>query len=163
LAPQRRPAVPACPRMRAVLDEVVPADHLAADEAARDVRVDRLGGVERGPTAAERPRAGLLVAGREEDDQVERLLQAADDLVERGLAFAERGGLLWRELGELGLELEVDPSRSVLDREQRLRGQRLERRRNRATVVGERPAALEMSEQRLRLRDLLPEPSLARL
>src|SRR5206468_1597565 len=33
-------------RMRAGLDEVRPADHLAADEATRDVAVDRSGGVE---------------------------------------------------------------------------------------------------------------------
>src|SRR5579872_233056 len=35
--------------------EVVPADHLAADEPARDVGVDRRGRVERGAAAAQRP------------------------------------------------------------------------------------------------------------
>ena len=59
------------------LDEVLPADHLAADEAAGDVGVDRLGGVERGLAVAERPRARLLVAGGEERDEVERVLAAS--------------------------------------------------------------------------------------
>ena len=55
--------------MRARLDQVAPVDHLAADEAARDVGVDRLRGVERGLALAQRPGARLLLARGEERDQ----------------------------------------------------------------------------------------------
>ena len=102
---------------------------LAADEPARDVGVDRLGRIERRLAVAQRPGARLLLAGREERDQVERVAQAPRDLVERArAAVAVRGGLLVRQLGELGLELQVDAARPVLDGDQRLRRQRLERR-----------------------------------
>src|SRR3954470_18129979 len=47
-------------------DEHVPADHLTADEAARDVGVDRLGRIERRLPLAERPRPRLLLARGEE-------------------------------------------------------------------------------------------------
>ena len=46
--------------LRAALDQVVPADHLAADEAAGDVGVDRLRRLERGLAVPERPGSGLL-------------------------------------------------------------------------------------------------------
>src|SRR5262249_37075714 len=69
--------------VRARVDEVAPADHLAADEPARDVGVDRPGGVERGLPVAERPGARLLLARGEERDQVERVAEPADDLLER--------------------------------------------------------------------------------
>src|SRR5260221_3621653 len=59
-------------RRRAERHEVVPVDHLAADEAARDVRMDRAGGIHRGLAGAQRPRARVLLARREERDQVER-------------------------------------------------------------------------------------------
>src|SRR5262249_53782814 len=104
-------ALPSAPRglgVRAGVDEVVPANDLAADEATRDVRVDRLRRVERRVTVAERPLARLLLCGREEGDQVELLLQAADDLVERRRALAELGRLVRAELCQLGLELEID-------------------------------------------------------
>src|SRR5215475_500898 len=39
-------------RVRAGLDEVVPADHLSADEAARDVGVNRRRGIERSLAAS---------------------------------------------------------------------------------------------------------------
>ena len=48
------------------------SDDLAADEPTGDVGMDRPGRVERGLTAAERPRARLLLARGEERDQVER-------------------------------------------------------------------------------------------
>src|SRR5258707_6117503 len=54
--------------VRAELDEVVPADHLAADEAACDVRADRRGGIDRRLAAAKRPRPRLLLASGEERD-----------------------------------------------------------------------------------------------
>src|SRR3954464_7514467 len=53
-------------RIAAELDQVVPPHHLAADEASRDVRVDRRGGLQRGLTAAQRPAPRLRLAGREE-------------------------------------------------------------------------------------------------
>ena len=72
--------------MRAELDEVAPVDDLAADEAARDVGVDRTGRVERRLAVPQRPGARVLLAGREERDQVERACQPARDLVERRVA-----------------------------------------------------------------------------
>ena len=108
-------------------DEVVAADHLAADEPARDVGVDRPRRVERGLPVPQRPGARLLLARGEERDQVERVAEPADDLLERGRAtVAERRGLLVGQLGQLRLEREVDAARAVLDRDQRLRRQRLE-------------------------------------
>ena len=88
---------------------------------------------------SQRPGARLLLAGGEERDQIERVAQPAHDLLERrGAAVAERGRLLVVELGELGLEREVDPAGAVLDRDQRLRRQRLELGRQLARVLGER-------------------------
>src|SRR6185503_6024167 len=90
-------------------NEVVPADHLAADEAARDVGMDRPGGVERGASSAQRPRTRLLLASGEERHEVEHLEQPARDLADRrGAPVAERGRLLVRQLRELRLELRVD-------------------------------------------------------
>ncbi len=125
--------------MRAELDEVAPVDDLAADEASRDVRVDRAGRIESGLAVAQRPGAGVLLARREERDQVERLREPAGDLLECRLApVAERSRLLVGQLGELGLELQVDSRRAVDDREQRLGRQRLELARQLALVVRER-------------------------
>ena len=108
------------------IEQVVPADHLAADEAARDVRVDRAAGLERGLAVAQRPGSRLLLAGGEERDQAEGVLEPPHDLVERRRAVAERGRLLVGELGQLRLELAVDPGGPVDDRDQRLRRQRVE-------------------------------------
>ena len=83
----------------------------AADEAARDVRVNRLGGVESGLTVSKRPRPRLRVADREERDQPERFLQANDDVVEGRRAGAKLRGLVVGELRELHLERAVDPVR----------------------------------------------------
>jgi hypothetical protein len=133
--------------VRAELDEVAPADHLAADEAARDVGVDRRGRIERRLSLPERPRPRLLLARGEERDQVERRRQPARDLVERrGAAAAELGRLLVGQLGELGLELQVDAAGAVLDRDQRLRRQRLELARQLLRVVGERAARVDVRE-----------------
>ena len=67
-------------------------------------------------------------------------MQPPHDLVERRRALAIRRRLLVGQLGELGLELQVDAARPVLDREQRLRRQRLELRRQLLRVVAERVA-----------------------
>ena len=85
------------------------------------------------------------------------------DLLERRRAVAERGRLVVGQLGELGLELEVDAARAVLDDDDRLRRQRLERLRHLAVVVGDRPAAVDVREQRLEARDLLPQLRVTRL
>jgi hypothetical protein len=61
----------------AQLDEILPVQDLAADEAARDVGVDRRSGVESGLAVAERPGARVLLAGGEERDQVERAREPA--------------------------------------------------------------------------------------
>src|SRR4051812_34740307 len=87
----------------AELHEVIPTDHLAADEAARDVRVDRRGRIERGLATAKRPSPRLLLARGEEGDEVERLREPADDFTECGsrTLAAKLGGFVFRELGEL--------------------------------------------------------------
>src|SRR5437588_7038487 len=51
--------------VRAGVDQVLPVDHLTADEAAGDVRVDRPGSLNRRLPVAERPRARLLLTGGE--------------------------------------------------------------------------------------------------
>ena len=79
-------------------------------------------------------------------------LSRSRDLLERRRAFAEGGGFLLGELGELGLELEVDSARAVLDDHHRLRRQRLERVRDLALVVGDRPTGLDVRQQRLEAR-----------
>ena len=136
--------------VRTELDQVVPVDDLAADEAARDVRVDRTGRVERGLTVAQRPGTRVLFTRCEEGDQVEGLRKAAGDLVERRLAAVAKGlGLVVRELRELRLEFQVDPGRAVDDREQRLRGQRLELTRQLAVVVRELAAGIDVGEDLL--------------
>src|SRR4029079_15035226 len=76
-------------RVRAGGDEIVPTDHLAADEPARNVGVDRRGGVEGPAPAAATPRARLLLARREERDEVELVEEPLRDLAERGLPLAE--------------------------------------------------------------------------
>src|SRR5947208_10706595 len=67
--------------VRSRRDEVVPADHLATNEPTRDVRVDGRRRVQRRSTPAKRPRPRLLLAGREEGQQVELTRQAPDDLL----------------------------------------------------------------------------------
>ena len=63
--------------VRAGVEQVAPRDRLGADEAARDVGVDRRGGVERRLAAPQRPGPRLLLARGEERDQVERVARAA--------------------------------------------------------------------------------------
>jgi hypothetical protein len=128
---------------RAGVDQVAPGDHLAADEAARDVGVDLARGFERGTAAAQRPRARLGRADREEGDQSERLLEPLGHLLERGRAVAEGSGFLLGQLAELALEQKVDSARAVLDDHHRLRRQRLEGVGDLAVVVGDRPAGAE--------------------
>ena len=112
----------------------------------------------------QRPGARLLLAGGEERDQVERVAQPLHDLVERrGSAVAKSLGLLVGQLGELRLELQVDPRRAVDDRDQRLRRQRLEPVRQLARVLRERRSGLDMREHLLQLLDLGAELRVARL
>src|SRR5262249_6283927 len=148
---------------RARINEIGPADHLATDEAARDVGMDRPGGVDRRLTAPERPGPRLLLGSREERDQVDRAEQRARDLADRGRAVAKLRRLVLGELGELGLELRVDAAGAVADLDERLRRQRLEPGRELAWPLGERPLGLEMSENGLERRDLGPELRVARL
>src|SRR6476659_5286080 len=79
---------------RAGFDEIAPADHLATDEPARDVGVDRRRGIERGLPSAKRPGAGLVLSSGEERDQIYRLEETPRDLADRSRrAFPERSGL----------------------------------------------------------------------
>src|SRR5205814_497845 len=146
---------------RAGLDQVAPADHLAADEATRDVGMDLARRVERRAAAAKRPRARLGRPDREERDQPERFLEPSGHVLERRRAVAKSGSLVDGQLREFGLELQVDPAGPVLDRDRRLRGQRLERVRDLAAVAGDRPSLLHVREQRLEARDLLLQLRLA--
>ena len=151
--------------MRAGGDEIVPANHLGPDEPARDVAVDRLGGVERRFTLVQRPRARLLVARGEEGDQVERLDQTAHNGAERGLTFPKRGRFLVGQLGELGLELEIDPTRPVDDLHDRLDRQQLELRRDLdvGPQLAHRLEVLEMRRQLLEVLHLGAKLRVARL
>ncbi len=72
-------------------------------------------------------------------------------------ALPERGRFLGRQFGELRLELQVDALRAVLDREQRLRRQRLEPGRKLAGEVGERTACIDVREHALELGHFLPQ------
>ena len=67
------------------------------------------------------------------------------------------------ELGELGLELAVDPVRAVDDREQRLRREWVELGRKLARPLGERVARLEVREHRGQRLGLLAHGCIARL
>ena len=120
-------------------------------------------GVEGGLPVTQRPRAGLLVPGREERDQAERLRQPAHDLVERRGPVAELSRLLVVELGELRLELAVDAPGAVLDGEERLRRQWIELGRELARPVGERPPGVEMRKERRQRLELGPLGRVARL
>src|SRR5205085_10704114 len=99
----------------------------------------------------------------EEADQVERREQPADDLVERGEALAEGGRLVGREFGELRFELQVGAARAVLERDERLRRQRLEIGRALVLPLAERPARPDVLEEPLELFDLAPQRRIARL
>src|SRR5215216_2512076 len=146
------------------LDEVPPADHLAADEATRDVGVDRGRSVERGRAPLQRPRARLLLPRGVEDDEPERLGELTDDLLEGGAgSVAELRRLLIGELAELGLEREVGPAGTVDDRDQRLRGQRLELPRQLFAPIAQRPLFVDVREQPLEVRDLGAQLRAARL
>ena len=113
--------------MRTGGDEVLPVDHFAADEATRDVGVDRLRRIERRRAAAQSPGSRLLLTSGEERDQVQRVTQPADNLFQRRAAtVTKRRRILFGQLRQLGLERQVDPAGPVLDRDQRHRRQRLE-------------------------------------
>ena len=138
-------------------------DHFAADEAAGDVGVNRRGSVERGLAPAKRPGSGLGVARGEEDDQPDRFEHSGENRLEARRAVAKLGRVLVGELGELGFELEVEAARPVDERDQRLRRERIERRRQRAGVGPERVAAFDVGEYALELLDLLAKLRIAGL
>ena len=66
-------------------------------------------------------------------------------------------------LSELRLELQVCPAGAVLDRDDRLRRQRLERLRERGRVILQRPALVQVGEQLLEVLHLGPKRRIARL
>ena len=125
--------------------------------------MDVLSGLERGLPVAKRPRAGLVLTCGEEHDQSERVLQALHDLVESGRSLAVLGSLVRRKLGELELQLQVDPREAVDDGNQRFRGERLELGGQLAPPLRERASGFEMHEQLLQARDLLSFGQLAGL
>src|SRR6476646_5231062 len=146
------------------LDQITPADHLATDEPARDVRMDRRRRIERGLAATQRPGARLVLGSREERDQIDGLEEAPRDLADRSRrAFPERSGPDFRQLGQLGLELGVQAAGTVANLDQRLRRQRLEPRRQLPGPLGQRSFGLEVREYCLELVHLVPKPGVARL
>ena len=108
--------------------------------------MNRLGRLQRRPPAAQRPGTSLLFAGGEEADQPELVAEATHHFLERGRSFAKRRRLVCRHLRELGFELEVDPAGPVLDREQRLRRERLEAGWQLCRPVGERSAGAHVRQ-----------------
>src|SRR5579875_3950992 len=100
------------PRPRSDLQELVPADHLGADEPALEVRVDdpgALGGLGAGP---EGPRPALLVPGGEERAPTEQVVggprHPGEGAFTQAEAFEQLGALAGRQLGRFGLELHAD-------------------------------------------------------
>src|SRR6266516_405493 len=139
---------------RARLDQIAPANHLATNEPAGDVGVDRRRGIERGLPSAQRPGAGLVLSSGEERDQNDRLEETPRDLADCSrLAFAEGSGLLVGQLRQLGLELRVQAAGTVSNLDQRLRRQRLEPWRQLPGPLGPRPLGLEVREYCLELLD----------
>ncbi len=91
------------------LHERVVGEALGADEPAREVGVDRAGGVHGGLAAVDRPCADLVGAHGEEADQPERLVGERREAAARALRDAHVGHevrrLVFVELGELHLEV----------------------------------------------------------
>jgi hypothetical protein len=148
-------------RIASRVDQVVPAHDLAADEPSRNVGVDRLRRLESRLTTMKRPPPRLLLAGGEERHEAQDLEQPSDDLVERRLAVPIGGGLLLRQLAQLGLELQVDAAGAVDDCDHRLGRQRLELRRQLAFPLPNRMAPLHVSQQPLELRHLVTKLRIA--
>ena len=101
----------------------------------------------------ERPGAGLLVAAGEERDQPDGLEQAREHGVEARGALAELGRFLGWQLGELGLELQVEAAvPAVDDADQRLCRERLELGRKGAVVGAQGLTCLDVREDALEFR-----------
>src|SRR6266545_607958 len=73
------------PRLAAERDEVVVVDDLGADEAALEVGVDAARRARSAVAPADGPGANLVLAHREERDQVEQVVGGADEARPRGL------------------------------------------------------------------------------
>ena len=115
------------PGLAAVLLEVGERVDLRADEALLEVGVDHAGGLGAGRALADRPRADLLLAGREVRLQAEQAVALARERRERRLLEAVRREQLaaigFADLGELGLDLAAQDDdagafllRALLDR-----------------------------------------------
>ena len=117
--------------------------------------MDCRGRVESGLTAAKCPGASLLVACCEEGDQVQFVAQAPNDLVQRRPgAVPKRLRVFGREIGKFCFELQIEAVRTVFDRQERLRRQRLELGRQLTVPVDQRVTCIDVCEQTLELRDL---------
>ena len=105
-------------------DEVVGGDHLAADEPARDVRVDRSRRLERRLAGAK----GSRRASSPFSPAVKNVIRPRDSRAAARLSSSADGpsrnsaALLLGELRELRLQPPVDALRTVLHREERLGG-----------------------------------------
>src|ERR1700693_1948347 len=75
----------------AILNVIIEGDHLGADEAALEIRVDDPGRLRRSAALAHRPGADLLGAGGEICNEAEQLVGAANHAIETGLVQTEIG------------------------------------------------------------------------
>src|SRR5438477_176774 len=81
LAFEAEPSRLAALHLAPVASEILPADHLGADETALDVAVDLPGRLDGGRAATDRPGATLVLARGEEADQIEERVAGADEAV----------------------------------------------------------------------------------
>src|SRR5207245_1667077 len=72
-------------RLAAGLQQVIPPDHLRANEATLEVRVDRPCRLLRRRAFEDRPRAHLVLAGGEEGGQADDVVRRVHDPLERRL------------------------------------------------------------------------------
>src|SRR5947209_3202985 len=105
-------ALPAGSCLRAVREQIVPADHLRLDESALEVRVDDAGRLRRSGAFADHPGAAFVLPRGEVALQAEEVETGPDELVETRLGEAEVGeellSLLFGKLLDLRLDLAAD-------------------------------------------------------
>ena len=89
--------------------------------------------------------------------------RSRQDALERRRAVAELRRLLGRKPGQLELELGVDPRRAVLDHDQWLRRQRVERLGHTAGKLAQRTVLRQELESRLQLHHLVAQRGVAGL
>ena len=101
--------LPCAPRPSSRAQQVLVAHDLGADEASREVGVDRAGRVDGGRAVGDRPGADLVGARGQERDQAEQLVGQARSpgpgWTREAEVLQEHGGLVGLELADLHLDL----------------------------------------------------------